>query len=154
CRESGGKAKSRSAHVFRTIPVETNYGPAPRKDAARSQLTPCQKRATYRSSPTTRAAAAHRMSDPQTKRNDPNHIGIIMDGNGRWAKERGYSRPRGHREGAKTCRKIIDACQELGVRYLTLYAFSAENWSRPSFEVRALMELLEIFLDRETKTMI
>lgn len=85
---------------------------------------------------------------------DPQHIGIIMDGNGRWAKQRGHSRPRGHKEGAKNTRAIIDACQDLGVRYLTLYAFSAENWSRPDFEVKALMELLEFFLSRETKTLI
>ena len=86
--------------------------------------------------------------------NDPNHIGIIMDGNGRWAKKRGYSRPRGHKEGAKTTRKIIDACQDLGIKYLTLYAFSAENWNRPTFEVKALMELLEFFLGHETKTLV
>ncbi|MBC2605809.1 isoprenyl transferase [Pelagicoccus albus] len=85
---------------------------------------------------------------------DPQHIGIIMDGNGRWAKQRGHSRPRGHKEGAQATRKIIDACQELGIRYLTLYAFSAENWSRPDIEVKALMELLEFFLSRETKTLI
>ena len=77
-----------------------------------------------------------------------------MDGNGRWAKQRGYSRPRGHREGAKATRRAIEACQELGVPYLTLYAFSAENWNRPSLEVKALMELLEIFLERETRTLI
>lgn len=94
------------------------------------------------------------MSSEQQTRNDPDHIGIIMDGNGRWAKKHGYSRPRGHKEGAKACRKIIDACQELGVHYLTLYAFSAENWKRPTLEVRALMELLELFLKKETATMI
>ncbi len=94
------------------------------------------------------------MSGETQTRHDPNHIGIIMDGNGRWAKQRGYSRPRGHKEGAKATRRIIDACQELGVRYLTLYAFSAENWSRPDIEVRALMELLEYFLGKETKTLI
>ncbi|MDQ8201854.1 isoprenyl transferase [Pelagicoccus sp. SDUM812003] len=94
------------------------------------------------------------MSDISSKANDPQHIGIIMDGNGRWAKQRGYSRPAGHKEGAKTTRKIIDACQDLGIKYLTLYAFSAENWNRPDVEVRALMELLEFFLSRETKTLI
>lgn len=94
------------------------------------------------------------MSGDTQQRNDPNHIGIIMDGNGRWAKRRGLSRPLGHREGAKATRRAIDACQELGVRYLTLYAFSAENWNRPTTEVRALMELLEFFLGRETKTLI
>ncbi len=94
------------------------------------------------------------MSGESTTRPNPQHIGIIMDGNGRWAKQRGQSRPRGHKEGAKTTRAIIDACRDLGIRYLTLYAFSAENWNRPDFEVRALMELLELFLARETKTLI
>ncbi|EDY81565.1 undecaprenyl diphosphate synthase [Verrucomicrobiia bacterium DG1235] len=94
------------------------------------------------------------MSGESTQHIDPQHIGIIMDGNGRWAKQRGHSRPRGHKEGAKATRRAIDACQELGVRYLTLYAFSAENWNRPDFEVKALMELLELFLARETKTLI
>lgn len=94
------------------------------------------------------------MSGDTQIRDNPRHIGIIMDGNGRWAKQRGYSRPRGHKEGAKTTRKIIDACQDIGIRYLTLYAFSAENWNRPDFEVRALMELLEFFLARETKTLV
>lgn len=84
----------------------------------------------------------------------PTHIGVIMDGNGRWAKQHGHSRPRGHKEGAKATRAIIDACQQIGVRYLTLYAFSAENWNRPDFEVKALMELLELFLNRETKTLV
>lgn len=94
------------------------------------------------------------MSGNPHKASDPNHIGIIMDGNGRWAKARGYSRPRGHKEGAKASQRIIDACQDLGIRYLTLYAFSAENWNRPKLEVRALMELLELFLNRETKTLV
>lgn len=94
------------------------------------------------------------MNGESTEKPNPQHIGIIMDGNGRWAKQRGHSRPRGHKEGAKATRAIIDACQELGIRYLTLYAFSAENWNRPDFEVRALMELLELFLSRETKTLV
>lgn len=94
------------------------------------------------------------MSGESTSKTDPQHIGIIMDGNGRWAKQRGLSRPQGHKEGAKATRTVIDACQTLGIRYLTLYAFSAENWNRPNFEVKALMELLELFLSRETKTLI
>lgn len=94
------------------------------------------------------------MNGQPIKARDPQHIGIIMDGNGRWAKQRGKSRPSGHKEGAKATRRIIDACQEFGVHYLTLYAFSAENWNRPDIEVRALMELLELFLARETKTLI
>lgn len=94
------------------------------------------------------------MNGESTERPNPQHVGIIMDGNGRWAKQRGHSRPRGHKEGAKATRVIIDSCQELGIRYLTLYAFSAENWKRPDLEVKALMELLELFLARETKTLI
>lgn len=94
------------------------------------------------------------MSGESTTKPLPTHIGVIMDGNGRWAKQRGHSRPRGHKEGAKATRAIIDACQELGIRYLTLYAFSAENWNRPDVEVKALMELLELFLKRETKTLV
>lgn len=72
----------------------------------------------------------------------PHHIAIIMDGNGRWAKERGEDRVYGHYEGVVSVRAVVDACGELGIGYLTLYAFSAENWNRPKAEVDALMELL------------
>ena len=65
----------------------------------------------------------------------PRHIAIIMDGNGRWAKERGLPRLEGHRAGAESVREVMEACIELGVEYLTLYAFSSENWSRPATEV-------------------
>ena len=74
--------------------------------------------------------------------NVPRHIGIIMDGNGRWAQSRGLPRTMGHRAGTNATREIVRACGELGVEYLTLYVFSAENWGRPSVEVRFLMELL------------
>ena len=84
----------------------------------------------------------------------PTHIAIIMDGNGRWAKQRGLPRIEGHRRGVETARAIIDASRELGIRYLTLYAFSVENWSRPRAEVSALMGLLEQFLRRETKVLV
>ena len=77
-----------------------------------------------------------------------------MDGNGRWAKQRGLPRVEGHRRGVETVRTIIDAAREIGIRYLTLYAFSAENWSRPPDEVSALMSLLDFFLKRETKTLV
>jgi undecaprenyl diphosphate synthase len=77
----------------------------------------------------------------------PQHIAIIMDGNGRWAKSRGLPRVQGHRAGAESVREAIDACKELGVKHLTLYAFSSENWSRPEAEVSALMVLLEKFLE-------
>lgn len=72
----------------------------------------------------------------------PKHIAIIMDGNGRWAKERGEDRVFGHHEGVMSVRDIVNACGELGIGYLTLYAFSTENWNRPKEEVNALMELL------------
>ena len=79
----------------------------------------------------------------------PNHIAIIMDGNGRWAKERGLNRTAGHEEGAKTVRKITSYCAKIGVKYLTLYAFSTENWERPKLEVEFLMKLLEKHLKNE-----
>lgn len=76
----------------------------------------------------------------------PNHIAIIMDGNGRWAKARGLPRKEGHRAGAESVREAVEACIELGIDHLTLYAFSSENWNRPKAEVAALMMLLERFL--------
>ncbi len=81
----------------------------------------------------------------------PRHIAVIMDGNGRWAKERGLPRLEGHRSGAESVREVMEACIELGVEYLTLYAFSSENWSRPEAEVSALMMLLDRFLDEKAK---
>ncbi len=84
----------------------------------------------------------------------PVHVAIIMDGNGRWAKQRGLPRIEGHRRGVETVRAITHAMRELGIRYLTLYAFSVENWNRPPDEVRALMGLLEYFLKRETRNLV
>lgn len=81
----------------------------------------------------------------------PNHIAIIMDGNGRWAKKRGLSRSMGHREGSKNLRKIVEACYNMGVRYLTVYAFSTENWARPKAEVDELMRLLLDYLRNAEK---
>lgn len=81
----------------------------------------------------------------------PKHIGIIMDGNGRWAKNRGLPRKAGHRVGAQTFEKIVDYCGNLGIHYLTFYAFSTENWKRPADEVEALMVLLEDYLDNGLK---
>src|SRR5881227_2938474 len=80
----------------------------------------------------------------------PRHIAIIMDGNGRWAKGRGLARIKGHEAGAQAVRETVEACGELKVEYLTLYAFSAENWQRPKTEVIALMRLLEKFLKQKT----
>ncbi|RPJ33502.1 MAG: isoprenyl transferase [Verrucomicrobiaceae bacterium] len=81
----------------------------------------------------------------------PRHIAVIMDGNGRWAKERGLPRREGHRAGAESVREVTDACIDLGVEYLTLYAFSSENWNRPESEVKALMQLLDRFLAEKSK---
>jgi undecaprenyl diphosphate synthase len=81
----------------------------------------------------------------------PRHIAIIMDGNGRWAKERGLPRIEGHRAGAESVREVMEAAIHLGVDYLTLYAFSSENWNRPESEVKALMNLLDRFLKEKAK---
>lgn len=83
----------------------------------------------------------------------PKHIAVIMDGNGRWAAARGLPRILGHRAGAEAVRRTAEACRELGISALTLYAFSWENWSRPSEEIGQLMDLLEEFLDREVETL-
>ena len=77
----------------------------------------------------------------------PEHIGIIMDGNGRWAKKRNLPRSVGHREGAKTFRKITRYCSDIGIKYLTVYAFSTENWKRPDDEVSSLMKLFKSYLN-------
>lgn len=84
----------------------------------------------------------------------PTHVAIIMDGNGRWAKQRHLPRIEGHRRGVETVRAIIDAARDHGVKFLTLYAFSVENWKRPQDEVAGLMTLLDYFLKKETKTLI
>src|ERR1700679_3193357 len=79
----------------------------------------------------------------------PRHIAIIMDGNGRWAKEKGQDRLFGHLHGVESVRDIVEGCAELGVKYLTLYAFSTENWDRPAYEVSGLMELLVDTIKKE-----
>ena len=84
----------------------------------------------------------------------PQHIAVIMDGNGRWAKERGLPRIAGHREGIKAVRDVVEACGELGVKVLTLYTFSTENWRRPEDEVSALMNLLIRTLRKEVEELI
>jgi undecaprenyl diphosphate synthase len=83
----------------------------------------------------------------------PRHIAIIMDGNGRWARKRNLPRLAGHRAGTENIRRIVTECAQQGVRYLTLYAFSTENWSRPSAEVDGLMLILSEFIDRETSNL-
>ncbi|MGD0649616.1 MAG: isoprenyl transferase [Verrucomicrobiia bacterium] len=82
-------------------------------------------------------------------KNIPRHVAIIMDGNGRWARQRGLPRIEGHRAGAESVREIVRVSGEVGVEYLTLYAFSIENWDRPKAEVTALMHLLEFYLTQE-----
>ena len=84
----------------------------------------------------------------------PRHIAVIMDGNGRWAKGRKFPRIRGHRAGIKAVRGCITTCRELGVRYLTLYAFSMENWKRPEKEIKGLMKLLKEYLIGEREEML
>jgi len=84
----------------------------------------------------------------------PSHVAVIMDGNGRWAKKRLLNRIQGHEKGSKTVRAIVRACREIGISYLTLYAFSTENWQRPQSEVLALMTLLKKFLESEKKEML
>lgn len=81
----------------------------------------------------------------------PKHIGIIMDGNGRWAKKRGLPRSVGHRAGTETFRKIVKYCSKIGVKYLTVFAFSTENWKRPPDEVSFLMKLFEQYLNEALK---
>ncbi len=93
-------------------------------------------------------------SAPPEIANVPQHVAIIMDGNGRWAAERGKPRTEGHRAGAESVRACAEACGDLGIRYLTLYAFSSENWKRPKTEITALMTLLERFLKSQTKEML
>ena len=89
------------------------------------------------------------MSDTVRDSHVPRHVAIIMDGNGRWAKQRGLSRIKGHEKGSESVRAVIRAARDAGVEYLTLYAFSVENWVRPKAEVQALMELLRRFLRDE-----
>ena len=84
----------------------------------------------------------------------PIHLAIIMDGNGRWAQARGLPREAGHRAGAETVRTIVTECRSLGIRHLTLYTFSSENWNRPKTEISALFSLLMEFLSREVPRMV
>ena len=85
----------------------------------------------------------------EAKANLPQHVAIIMDGNGRWAKERGLPRVEGHRQGAESVKNVVKAAGELGIKFITLYAFSVENWNRPKDEVDTLMKYLLRFLKRE-----
>ena len=98
------------------------------------------------------------MSKPPTMHSDsaqniPQHVAIIMDGNGRWAESRGLSRAEGHRKGAEAAQRAVETARDLGIRYLTLFSFSSENWNRPAHEVDDLMNLLRIYLRKETGEM-
>lgn len=103
------------------------------------------------------AKAAHHIMD-DTLLSDttliPSHIAIVMDGNGRWAQLRKQPRLFGHKAGVKSVRTVVETAREIGVRHLTLYAFSTENWRRPSLEVKGLMSLLDTYLKSEQKTML
>jgi undecaprenyl diphosphate synthase len=94
-------------------------------------------------------SAAELLSQIQVRGAVPRHVAIIMDGNGRWARERLLPRPLGHRSGMKAVREVVEGAVEVGLEYLSLYAFSLENWQRPSTEVSALMSLLEEYIARE-----
>ena len=89
----------------------------------------------------------------QLNENIPTHVAIIMDGNGRWAKKKGFFRAIGHENGAKAVREVVEGASEIGIKYLTLYTFSTENWNRPKLEVETLMKLLVSSLKKEIKTL-
>jgi undecaprenyl diphosphate synthase len=93
------------------------------------------------------------LKDNILENNLPKHVAIIMDGNGRWAQQKGQKRVFGHKNGVKAVRDAVEACAELGINFLTLYAFSTENWNRPKFEINALMTLLVSTINKETKTL-
>ncbi len=104
-------------------------------------------------------SSLHRLSDSElTAKLEldllPRHVAVIMDGNGRWAELRGLPRIAGHREGIKSVREIITVCMELGIQALTIYAFSQENWNRPTQEIEALMGLLEHYLSTERSSLV
>ncbi len=95
----------------------------------------------------------HERAEPLSLEKLPQHVAIIMDGNGRWAKARGLPRVFGHKKGVETARKIVLKSQELGIKYLSLFTFSKENWRRPKAEIQALFQLLEEYLLMELPTM-
>jgi undecaprenyl diphosphate synthase len=93
------------------------------------------------------------IKDQINKNKLPVHVAVIMDGNGRWAKQRGFIRTLGHEKGVDAVRNTVEAAAEIGIRYLTLYAFSTENWNRPKYEIDALMRILVNSLHKEMKTL-
>lgn len=95
------------------------------------------------------AIAAGVQPEMQSTGQAPTHVAIIMDGNGRWAQQHGLPRTMGHKKGAEVLRKLLVPCKKMGIRYLTLYAFSSENWGRPAEEVSDLMGLLQYYIEKE-----
>ena len=93
------------------------------------------------------------MAPKETASGSPEHVALIMDGNGRWATNRGWPRLVGHRKGAERVREIVRAAPDLGIRWLTLYAFSTENWKRSTEEVLGLMSIFARYIQREADTM-
>src|SRR5688572_11496127 len=104
--------------------------------------------------PTLSEVPSMRSSTLSRRRELPRHVAVIMDGNGRWAKSRGLERSAGHDEGARAVREVVRTCRDRGVRYLTLYAFSLANWSRPKLEVESLMKLMIRFAEKELAELI
>jgi len=98
-------------------------------------------------------ASLSNTSPAASRQSLPTHIAIIMDGNGRWAKSRGLPRTAGHKKGAEALRRTLDACRDAGIHYLTIYAFSSENWKRPQEEISDLMQLLQHYLQHEIDTL-
>ncbi len=94
-----------------------------------------------------------KLIDLINKKKLPVHVAVIMDGNGRWARQRGFARTLGHEKGVEAVKNTVEAAAELGIKYLTLYAFSTENWSRPKYEIDALMRILVDSLHREMNTL-
>ncbi len=101
-----------------------------------------------------KASSSHASPPPNPAESTvPRHVAVIMDGNGRWAKAHGLPRTAGHKQGAEALRTTLNACRDMGIQYLTIYAFSSENWKRPAAEVQELMLLLRHYLKREINTM-
>jgi hypothetical protein len=113
-----------------------------------TQPAPSSRSSRHSGQPARRPFAFDRETAP------PKHVAIIMDGNGRWARERGLPRLAGHEAGSKSIERCVQACLDTGVQYLTLYAFSSENWKRPALEVNGLMLLLENFLNQKRDEMV
>src|SRR5216683_83298 len=109
----------------------------------------CKSSPTNTSKSSTPLANAKNTTSQAPLERVPYHLAIIMDGNGRWARSRGMPRLAGHKAGVENLRRVLRACTEFGIKILTIYAFSTENWGRPEYEVRGLMNILETVIDHE-----